>query len=399
LKTNKLINQGFSFLLVMLILAGEVYAGELSGYVTAETRLFANSPNFSGQEMNNVSVAIQPEYYHEWDGGRSFTFVPFLRIDSADPERTHLDIRELFGLWVFENWELGVGIRKVFWGVTESRHLVDIINQTDFVEALDLEEKLGQPMVNLSVPRDWGTIDLFILPYFRERTFPGRKGRLRSGLVVDTDQASYESGDEERHIDFAVRYSHTIGEWDIGLSYFRGTGRKPTLLTGTDSSGDIVLIPFYEQIDQAGVDLQRVAGDWLWKLETIYRSGQGESFFALTGGFEYTFFGIGESSMDIGIIGEWLYDDRGGEATPFENDIMSGLRLAVNDAASTEALLGVIQDLGSSARLLILESSRRFSDHWKVIIEMRAFLNQPSEDLLFSQRDDDFIQIELAYYF
>ncbi len=399
MKTNKLINQGFSFLLVMLILAGEVYAGELSGYVTAETRLFANSPNFSGQEMNNVSVAIQPEYYHEWDGGRSFTFVPFLRIDSADPERTHLDIRELFGLWVFENWELGVGIRKVFWGVTESRHLVDIINQTDFVEALDLEEKLGQPMVNLSVPRDWGTIDLFILPYFRERTFPGRKGRLRSGLVVDTDQASYESGDEERHIDFAVRYSHTIGEWDIGLSYFRGTGRKPTLLTGTDSSGDIVLIPFYEQIDQAGVDLQRVAGDWLWKLETIYRSGQGESFFALTGGFEYTFFGIGESSMDIGIIGEWLYDDRGGEATPFENDIMSGLRLAVNDAASTEALLGVIQDLGSSARLLILESSRRFSDHWKVIIEMRAFLNQPSEDLLFSQRDDDFIQIELAYYF
>ena len=93
-----------------------------------------------------------------------------------DSERTHFDIRELFGLWVFERWELGVGIRKVFWGVTESQHLVDIINQTDLVDSIDGEEKLGQPMVNVSIPHEWGTVDLFILPYFRERTFPGRDG-------------------------------------------------------------------------------------------------------------------------------------------------------------------------------------------------------------------------------
>ena len=32
-----------------------------------------------------------------------------------------------------------------FWPQTESAHLVDVINQTDFLEGLDREKKLGQP--------------------------------------------------------------------------------------------------------------------------------------------------------------------------------------------------------------------------------------------------------------
>ena len=82
--------------------------------------------------------------------------------------------------------------------------------------------------------------------------------------------------------------------------------------------------------------------------------------------------------MDLGVIGEWLYDDRGDAApTPFENDIMVGMRLAVNDVQGTEALLGMIQDIGGDARFLSLESSRRFGDHLKASLEIRAFLNQP----------------------
>jgi hypothetical protein len=391
------------FLLLLfssLFSAPAALAGEFSGFVTGETRLFANPPIFTGQVRNDASIALQPEYYHEWEGGSSFTAVPFLRIDSADAERTHFDMRELFGLWVFERWELGVGIRKIFWGVTESQHLVDIINQTDLVDSIDGEEKLGQPMVNVSIPHEWGTVDLLILPYFRERTFPGRDGRLRSSLVVDTDQATYENGAKEWHIDFAVRYSRTIGDWDIGLSHFRGTGRNPTLLPGTDGAGNTVLTPRYEQINQTGIDAQLITGEWLWKAEAIYRSGQGDSFAALTGGFEYTLVGVAGSRMDLGVIGEWLYDDRGDASpTPFENDIMVGMRLAVNDAEGTEALLGMIQDIGSDARFLSLESSRRFGDHLRASLEIRAFLSQPTDDPFSDLRDDDLVRVELAYYF
>ncbi|MDA7657788.1 hypothetical protein N8737_03705, partial [Verrucomicrobia bacterium] len=102
---------------------------------------------------------------------------PFGRYDGADSERSHVDLREFHIQRIADQWEWRVGVSKVFWGVTESQHLVDVINQTDLVENVDGEDKLGQPMVNLSWISDQaGVIDLFYLPYFRERTFPGRGG-------------------------------------------------------------------------------------------------------------------------------------------------------------------------------------------------------------------------------
>ncbi len=393
----------FLILLIPFLLIGnrQVQGGELSGYVAAEANLFAYAPVFTGQERHSVSVSLQPEYYHESaDGNASFTFTPFLRLDSADKERTNFDIRELFGLWVFNNYELSVGFRKVFWGVAESQHLVDIVNQTDLVDAIDGEEKLGQPMINISIPTDWGILDFFVLPYFRERTFQGKGGRLRTPLVVDTDQAIYESNAEEYHTDVAFRWSHSIGDWELGASYFRGTGREPTLLIGADSVGNPVLLPFYEQIDQAGLELQRIIGEWLWELEAIVRSGQGDTYGAWTGGFEYTFVGIGETKMDLGALVEWSHDTRGNEATtPFEDDILLGFRLAVNDIDSTEALIGIVQDIDTSARSIFIESNRRVGDHVKAIVEAYIFLNQPVEDRAYALRDDDFIQFKLAYYF
>ena len=90
-------------------------------------------------------------------------FSPFLRLDQVDENRTHWDIRELYWLYFSRVWEIRVGVRTVFWGVTELQHLVDVINQTDLVENIDGEQKLGQPMVNLALIHDWGTVELFIL--------------------------------------------------------------------------------------------------------------------------------------------------------------------------------------------------------------------------------------------
>ena len=383
-----------------MVFGSRAAAHEVSGYVAVQGRFFPHPPLDPEQESKDGSIAAQPEYYHEWENGSSFTFVPFARLDSADSERTHFDIRELNYLYLADAWELRVGIGKVFWGTTEFVHLVDIINQTDGVEAADGEEKLGQPMVHLSIPRDWGVLDLFVLPYFRERTFPGRNGRPRLAAVVDTDNARYESSDAEHHTDFAARYSHTIGDWDFGIYNFNGTGREPTLIPSLDSAGRPALIPFYEQINQTGLDLQLVAGLWLWKLEAIYRTGQVEDFFAGTGGFEYTLVGIAETSMDLGVIVEGAYDERGSRATTyFENDVMFGLRLTLNDAASSELLAGFSRDFEGSSSALSLEASRRFGDNWLLSLEVRTFLDLPEDDLFYSLRDDGFIQLELAYYF
>jgi len=390
----------FVFLLCSVINVISIAAHDLSGYAAIEGRFFFNDALFTDQKKDNASFSFQPEYYHEWESGSSFTFVPFARVDSNDSNRTHFDIREFNYLYLGDNWEIRVGVGKVFWGTTEFVHLVDVINQTDLVENIDGEEKLGQPMIHLSVPRDWGVVDFFVLPYFREQTFTGKKGRLRDSVIVDTDQAKYENADEERHIDFAARYNHTIGDWDLGIYHFTGTSREPTLLSGSDNNGNPLFIPFYEQINQSGLDLQLVAGEWLWKLEALNRNGQGDNFFASVAGFEYTFVGIAETRMDLGIIGEWAYDDRGdGATTAFQNDAMFGLRLIVNDVASSELLAGVSYDMDSSAHGVSVEASRRLGDNWKATLEARGLFNLPESDPFYGLRDDSFLQFELAYYY
>ncbi len=392
---------GFLVAAGFFVITSTSQAHEFTGFVGAETRLFPDGPLQPGQKDDSVSFVAQPEYYHEFEGGSSFTFAPFYRLDSADQERTHFDIRELSFLWLQEDFELRLGVRKVFWGTTEILHLVDIINQTDMVENIDTEDKLGQPMANISFSRDWGTFDLYWLPYFRERTFVGKGGRLRSSAVVDSDRTEYESPAEEWHSDWAFRYSHFFGDWDIGLSQFVGTSRDPALLDGTDTEGKAIKIPRYEQIRQTSLDVSFVTGEWLWKGEALYRTGQSnDDYFAWTGGFEYTFTRILDSQMDLGVIGEWMFDTRNDDATTsFENDLAGGLRLAFNDSASTEALFGWVQDINSPTRFLFLEASRRFGDNLLLTAEVRGFINQPDKDSLFEQRNGGILQIELAYYF
>lgn len=391
------------FYSLLIVCLQPVQANEWSGYIANEIRYFTQEPLETRQyDGFNLSIASQLEYYHEWENGyQSFTFVPFVRVDQHDSERSHIDIRELTWLKAAKDWELRVGIRKLFWGVTESQHLVDIINQSDSVEHPDGEDKLGQPMINLALIRDWGTVDLFILPGFRERTFPAKDGRLLSGgIPIDTEQSRYESSAEEKHVDWAVRWSHTLGDWDIGLSHFSGTSRDPRLLPTFDSN-NLVLVPYYEQIQQTGIDVQITKEDMLWKFEAILRQNQDERFTAMTGGLEYTFIGIADSDADLGVLVEYSFDDRDERATtPFENDVMLGMRLALNDVQSTELLAGAILSVENDARSYLLEASRRFGDSWKVSLEAYFYSNNtPVNDLMHGIRNEDFMQLTLAWYF
>ncbi|MEE8343020.1 MAG: hypothetical protein V3R51_04385 [Gammaproteobacteria bacterium] len=383
------------------VISFPIQADDWRGYVSAEARLFPHSAADPEQHGDNLSFAAEPEYYREWDDGRrSFSFIPFARLDQGDSDRSHFDVRELLWQWVGQSWELRAGIGKVFWGVAETRHLVDIINQTDAVENIDLEDKLGQPMVDLALIRDWGTVDLFILPGFRERTFPGPDGRLRSQPPVKTSRTRYESAAKKKHVDWAVRWAHSIGDWDIGTYYFNGTSREPLLLPEVNAIGELELIPFYEQLQQFGLDVQATKGDWLWKLEAIAGKGKDDRFGAVVGGFEYTLVGLLETRADLGLLVEYLYDDRGDNApTPFQDDVFLGARITPNDAQSTEFLFGIFIDPDNGTRTYNLETSRRIGSHWKLSIEARIFSNIPKDDLLFSFRDDDYLQVELARYF
>lgn len=375
-------------------------AGEWRGAVALESRLFLRDPLHPEQQHQNLSLVFRPEYHHDWAEGRQrLVFSPFFRIDQHDDERTHFDIRELYWEKSVPKYDLRLGIRKVFWGVTESQHLVDIINQTDLVENIDTEDKLGQPMINLALIRDWGVLDLFVLPGFRERTFPGPKGRFRGPIPVEVEEPEYESSAEEWRVDWAARWTKVVGGWDIGLSYFYGTSREPRLIPRLEGLR-VELVPYYDVIHQTGLDVQYTRKSWLWKLEAIHRGGQGRTFTAVTAGFEYTFFGAFGTDADIGLLAEYLWDSRGDDApTPFQNDVFFGTRIGFNDVQNTQLLAGFIIDPGSGAVTFNLEASRRIRDSWVLSLEARAFTGVPRDDPLRPIRKDDYIQLELAYHF
>ena len=373
---------------------------DITGFVGFDARAFWLDGQYEGQENGiNPSLLLQPEFYWRSDDRRQrISIVGFARMDSVDDERTHADLRE--ASWGIEGdgWDFTAGVSKIFWGVAESRHLVDVINQTDLVESIDEESKLGQPMVNLNLQRDYGRFGLFVMPYFRERTFPGVDGRFRAPLVVDTDNPIYESGDEENHVDLALRYSHYIGDVDIGASLFEGTSREARFVVAAE--GDR-LLPVYDQMTQFGVDVQYTDEAWLWKLEAIARDTRVDSFMAAVGGFEYTFYGINDSSADVGVLLEYLYDGRddGSPPTASDNDLFVGTRFALNDSDNTSVLAGIAVDLDTQELFLNIEAERRFGENLSAELQLRMFMNAEPGDALFAVEHDDYLQLRLSWYY
>ncbi|SUZ85922.1 uncharacterized protein METZ01_LOCUS38776, partial [marine metagenome] len=154
-----------AFLVISLIsISSSLFSTvEKYGEVSFENRTFSEKGLF-GQGKDHSSFTLSPEFYFESEDQKtSFTFKPKIRRDSLDDERNLFDIQDLSLIRVKNSYEIRIGIRRDFWGVTETVHRVDIINQTDQVESFDGEDKLGQPMINLSLERDWGVLDIYAL--------------------------------------------------------------------------------------------------------------------------------------------------------------------------------------------------------------------------------------------
>lgn len=393
---------------------------EFGGEIAGELRLFPSEGRYPGQfERFQPSLVLEPDLrWSSADGAHAVVFLPFARLDGQDGERTHFDIREGYYRYVADaGWSLTLGLAKVFWGRAESRHLVDIVNQTDAVEDIDEEDKLGQPMANLALVGDWGKVDLFVMSGFRERTFAGKRGRPRFGLVIDTDEAIYEADARRKAPDFAIRYGRAAGDWDFGVSAFYGTSREPRFAVDPAAPR---LVPVYDRIFQASLDAQLTTGAFLWKAEALLREGQGDLFFAAVAGFEYTLYQVFGSGADLGLLAEYHYDGRddgfriesfsngplAGPApvaeapfTIFDNDVFAGARFALNDVQDTALLAGLVIDAEDGTIAASAEASRRIGQRWTAEIEGRFFGNVDPGNIADAFRDDDFVTFRLTRYF
>lgn len=377
---------------------------DFDGWAGVELRVFPRQPLYPGQDDDpfQTSLALAPKFsWSDTAGKWALDFAPYYRWDAIDDERSHGDIREA-AFNVFEDgFDLRLGISKVYWGVTEARQLVDIVNQTDQVESFDGDEKLGQPMAFLRGSISNYGFDVLVLPGFRERTFSGVKGRLRTALPINEDDAQYESSAKNNRVDLAGRLKAQFGEFDVGLSLFHGTSREPRFVV---SGG--YLLPYYDVIDQVGLDMQATIGATLYKLEAITRDGHGGAstrrFAAVVAGIEHTFYQVGNTSWDLGLVVEGLWDDRPPSAPPtiYDHDLFVGTRIQFNDTGDSSALIGLLTDVDNGSMFLTLEGSARIEESWRLEFEGALAIYVDDTDFFLDQfRNDSHIMIRLPRYF
>ena len=208
-----------------------------------------------------------------------------------------------------------------------------------------------------------------------------------------------------QHLDVALRWAHSVGDFDLGAYWFHGTNREAYLTPTVASTSDQPsLQQHYSQMDQLGIDVQATLAEWLWKFESIYRDTSHEDFWATQAGFEYSFIGVFESNTDLGFLMEHSWDSRGevnfGEqGSLMQNDLFIGARLAFNDMQSSELLMGFGSDLDHNAFSFLIEASRRFGDDFIASFDVRLLQSNDENDLLYALSSDDHAQLSVAWYF
>ncbi|MEO0574845.1 MAG: hypothetical protein AAF004_05230 [Pseudomonadota bacterium] len=387
----------------LLLIASGVDADDWQGEVSIGTRYFVQSTPDPRQDQWDGVLSGTLGYFNDWDDNRQrFALALTARVDSDDPARNLVDIGEMYWRYRWQRAEIAVGIDRVFWGVTEALHLVDVINQSDLTANPDSEDKLGQPMVRLTLTPRWGTLDVLLMPRFRERRFPGSRGRLRGPIQVRTDATQFESADARNHLDIAARYSHYVGPFEFAVAHFAGTQRQPLFvpLPVNQTAPALAVAPVYFLTDQSSIELTYARGSWLWKLEALSgREPQGRGF-AATGGFEYTWSRPFNTSFDVGVIAEYQYDERRAAIIlGADDDLVAGMRIGFNDLSGSELLLLAGSDLSGDGRLFSLEASRRLGQHWRAALEARFFSASDANDTLALLAREDYWQLSVTRFF
>jgi hypothetical protein len=369
---------------------------EWRGYLGVEGRIFMQSPALEEQVRHGLALVAQPEFsYATADRRHRINAMAFARL-SLSPEYVSADLRELFWQYRGNQWSLLAGMNRVFWGATESRHAIDVVNQSDLRENYIGDVKMSQLMVAASVQRAWGQLEFYALPFFRPRAFPPPEDRPRILLPI----ADAEVVDRPP-LDVAARVSVSRADVDLHAFYFRGVNREPNLIPVLDDSGaPTALKPLYKPIDQVGADVQYPLGGWLIKGEVMHRRTPDAHFQAAVAGFEYGFSRLFGGASDLTVLAEYQFDNRPDTEwpAPATRGIYAGLRLAINDTGSSEARAGAVHDLKSDSWLIKVDFTRRLTDRWGLSAGYSGFVNVSRSRALSDYSRDSYLTITLRRY-
>ena len=378
---------------IVLLLAQPAFALEVNG--TLSSRLDFYPDHADGTASEGRSAELKVDAFHDFDESRIVgEFI--VRGDEKDSGRRITEARQAYFRSPFVGFDVFVGNRQEFWGKAESKYVVDVIHQSDAAANEGKSGKLGTPSISAERYLDIGDLQLWYIPYFREKTFNDSDAHPSSGLPVSSAQYARKDGKDAD--DFAARLSSFAGDWDLAGSVFYGTARDPILSVAIGSSA---LNPYYALQKSIGLEAQYTGDVTLLKWESLHGTQSSligaHDFAAAVAGIEYTYYRPFETMWDIGLIGEIQHDDRP-QAAANQFGVV-GVRLVFNDIADSNILFLVSADRKADQSFVSLEVSRRINDVTSVKLTSQ-FYNARTATSAFGQlSDDDAVTLTLNMFF
>ena len=370
---------------------------EHRGEITAEASWYPQGAAHAGQKDSFVHTEARPELVIYGDAAEVL-IQP--RISGGTPAEGTIDFREANVTTRLGNADILIGSTILFWGKVESYNPVDVVNSKDFSRGVMRSEKLGAPMLRLSLPAGPGELSLLAID-FTENIYPGLASRERPALPI-AKEASYSGGAKREDIANAVRWSGYFSDIDLGISWFRGTGLAPRLLPQADGT----LKPDYSRITQAGFDIQYLWHDSALKIELVRRTGQydrlgtARNYHAGVVGIEHNLYGVMDTSHDIVLIGEYAGDSRRGLThSGFQNDLTVGTRWLWNDIEDTQMLALLTRDLDNGALTATVTIDRRINDQLTFEASARGTSRYASDPNGTAFQRDSAVIMALTYWF
>ena len=378
---------------IVLLFAHPVNGGELNG--TLSSRLDFYPENADGTASEGRSVEVKIDAFHDFDESRIVgEFI--VREDEKDSGRRITEARQAYFRTPFAGFDVFLGNRQEFWGKTESKNVVDLINQSDAAANEGKSGKLGALSISAERYVDIGDLQLWYISGFREKTFNDSDAHPSSGLTVNSAQYARKDGKDAD--DFAVRLSSFAGDWDLAGSVFYGTARDPIL---TVAVGGKALNPYYALQKSIGLEAQYTGDATLLKWESLHGTQSSligtHNFSAAVAGIEYTYYRSFETKLDIGLIGEVQHDDRPQAAA---NQFgVAGVRLVFNDIADSNILFLLSADSKMDQSIVSLEASQRINDVTSVKLTSQFYNARTATSAYGQLSDDDAVTLTLNMFF
>ena len=309
-------------------------------------------------------------------------------------------------VWRRPTLEIAAGLLREQWGRFPNSALDALGPANTAFSLVAPERRLSQPTLRATAFLDGISVDVYALAGARRQPVPESDGRFGFG-VASRDVAPHgRMGDQS----VAVRVSASELDVDWSAHVFAGRSRRPTFVPQFTSAALLdTVAAFYNEILQAGGDVETTRADWRFLSEGFVRRGDVDvlgrqrTYAAVSAAAEYQRLGAFDGAYNLIPRLEFLADSRGSTADiPFSSSLRAGMRVATTQRLTTHVDVAYLFDWVFHGHGVMATAERALAESPTVNLGFRltAFTGSRTPSVLNVWRNDlefsSYVRIEVS---